>query len=677
MKNIFDIFLLFLIPANIILLFLFYFKFEKYLGKYFSIILAYGVAPLLNSLIFYYLIWFFPGSSNAFYLFIVFAFWIMLFLFSYKNIDFLKRLYLETYKDLKKRFSKKRIIIVAVLLFFIGIFSYQALFFPITDNDSSLYLMQSKALYQYKNLAWEKGEVVLVDGLNEYKYDSAIRPAIPSFMALNFSLNGNDSNQFVLQFVSFYYYYLLFAMFLFLVYKLSKRTNKDAEKSLFYGALFFIFSWTLARSFIFNTKETVIYALALLSIYLAYKLISNNKRDIKLEILLGILLGLNSFVNMHGIIIMVILLFILFFLSKLTWMERIWQIISIFSIHLFFSAFEFFKLFSFIFGNTFKASFAKRGLNKEHLNLYQISNFKELYIKGKLQILDNIGVFGFYFWFFLVIIAFKIREIWESKLGKVIVSFVTVYFFMVLDPFNLNKNQYAIVLWGSTKYASLVLLTSMIVLSVYADPAVKQIIKFTKRFYGRVIVLFGIFILIALILKSYLISIGTSVLLSVIPVYKDISFYESKVEIFYLAMILCLSAFFLGVILLRRKEKIFENLFAISFLTIYILAPFLITNVGKVPLADTFIYINKSKEEKLKNILYHGDVYRIYYYAKKNLPFGTVIKSDFNEVYSYNDYFKLSKKHSGHVAYAISKKCINNKDIIFESGGVKLCRENN
>ena len=52
-------------------------------------------------------------------------------------------------------------------------------------------------------------------------------------------------------------------------------------------------------------------------------------------------------------------------------------------------------------------------------------------------------------------------------MSKFVVAFIAVYFFIVLDPFNLNKQPFAVVLSGSLKYATLLLMLSMIITSVY------------------------------------------------------------------------------------------------------------------------------------------------------------------------------------------------------------------
>jgi len=52
MKILIDILILFLIPANIVLLFLLYNNFNKTTRDYVALVFSYGVAPLLSGLFF-------------------------------------------------------------------------------------------------------------------------------------------------------------------------------------------------------------------------------------------------------------------------------------------------------------------------------------------------------------------------------------------------------------------------------------------------------------------------------------------------------------------------------------------------------------------------------------------------------------------------------------------------
>ena len=365
-------------------------------------------------------------------------------------------------------------------------------------------------------MSWQRESIVTIREGDEYRYNSAVRPGIPSLSALTIVMAGSD-DYFSFKFISVYYYFLLLGLFLFVVVELSKRLKQDTHMAIFYGVLFYTFSWTLARSYIFNSKEIIIYFLLILSLYLTYRLIELGKRSTHLEFLLGVSIGLNAFVNLHGIIIGVFLFLILILFSSLQWKDRIRQCVFIFLMQLFFGAFEFIGMFGFIFSKNLNAIkdfltntfvYIKKSLividtpkisisdpipelsisnskeavsniqDKGHQSLYQVSNIRDLYLKAKFQILTNVGVFGFYFWFFLGVCIFCWKKIFCSSLGKIIVIFMFTYFLIIIDPFGLNRHRYAIILSGSPKYASLILFLSLIFVSVYADYFLKKGISF-------------------------------------------------------------------------------------------------------------------------------------------------------------------------------------------------------
>ncbi len=724
-NTIISILLLFVIPANIILLALFGINKLK-LGKIIFFV-SYGIAPILNGLFLYYLIWFFPEKNDVFYLGIISSFWLVLLVFCIRNWHKIVSFYKELYFSLKSDFFKKRNLLFLPVGFFLMLFSIQALFYPIVDNDKALYLNQSEAVYRYKNLDWQKESSVLIREGDEYKYNSSIRPAIPYFMALSFMID-KDKGYFVFKFLSSYYYFFLLELFLVIVYKLAGKFKQNRFKALLFGSIFFVFSWTLARSFIFNSKEIIIYFFALLSLYLTYKLIVEKKRNKGIEFLLGISLGLNVFINLHGIIIASFVLLILFLYSSLKWRERFYQIIFVFLIQVFSGAFEFLRMFGFIFASNIKAVKSNfndlceslRGyidsmrlddtpsdtpsdnqeitlkidndnqeitskitdqknteppsshLDEGHLGLYQMSNLFDIYVKGKFQILTNPGVFGFYFWFFLLIVFNKFKEIFSSKLGKIIISFMGVYFLVVLDPFSFNNHPYAIILWGSTKYASLLMLCSMIFVAVYFDWLVEKIIHWIKKVLNGIIIVSFILFILALFLKENLIDLGLEILLSVIPIFKEIGFYKEKVEGIYFFWLVCLFGLLISLIVLKYKKKYSYILFSSFLLMLFILMPFFITDVSKISLKKTFTYLFSDREVKLKETIFYGDIYKVYFYAKENLPEGSIINS-VNEVYTYNDYFKIRKNTQSTIKYKITEKCSNDKRTIYQSGKVNLC----
>lgn len=682
------IILLFFLPANIILLLLLKFRYRKQIEDFLLLILSYGVGPIINGLLFHYLISFIPNQSNKVYLTIIFALWMIALLFSIKEINQIKKIHINLFIRTKKRikFSGKRLLLFLPVLIMMFILGIQALVYPVVGNDSALYLNQSEAIYENKNLKWQKESTVIIRGDDEYRYNSAISPGIPSLIALNYLIKKENS-YFVFKLLSFYYYLLLFSIFLLIAYTLSKKIKVNSFNALFFASLFFAFSWILDRSVVFNSKESIIYFFALTSIFLLYKIIDHKGRNLSLEILLGILLGLNMFINLHGIIIGSIILLILVVYSRLSFWERIKQVLYIFVVSLFLGAFEFIFSFKFIFLSTLHKSsltlsaISSKTLSKvqnldlTHQRLYQMKSLKDLYLKGKLQILTNIGVFGFYFWMFLVVIACKFKKVVNSQLGKIILSFIFLYFLIVLDPFNLNKHSQAIVLWGSVKYATLILLTSLIITSSYAEEMIMKIFILLKKWEKMALFITTMLASGLLLFKQFFISIGLKILASVIPVYKDVSFYQGKIENFFFAGILFLLLILFSLLLVYfKKSEIAFRVLVFSLILSFVFIPFFITDVGKVKLHETFFYLNKNREYKLVKTLNYGNIYNVYYYAKSKLPEKTQIKTNFNELYPYDDYFSLHKMKKGGIKYEISRKCQPSSEVLYFSNNIYLCK---
>jgi hypothetical protein len=696
-----SILLLFIIPANIILLALFGVRKIK-LGKIIFFV-SYGIAPLLNGLFLHYLIWFFPEKNDVFYLGIILAFWLFSLVFFYQNWHKVVYFYKDLHLLLKAEFFKKRNLLFLPVALFLILFSIQALFYPIVDNDKALYLNQSEAVYKYKNLDWQKEQSILIRGDDEYKYNSSIRPAIPNFMAFSFMIN-KDEDYFIFKCLSTYYYFLLLGLFLMIVYELAGNLKQNKFKAVLFGSVLFVFSWTLIRSFIFNSKEIIIYFFTLLSFYLICKLITEKKRNKGMEVLLGISLGLNVFINLHGILIASFILLLLFLYSSLRWKERFYQVIFVFLIQVFAGAFEFFRMFGFVFASNIKMfknslidfydylnrfinmtepnvpsgtenlniSTSPAHLDEGHLGLYQISSLFDIYVRGKFQILTNPGTFSFYFWFFLLVSLSKFKEIFGSKLGKIIISFVGIYFLVVLDPFNLNNHPYAIILWGSSKYASLLVLCSMVFVAVYFDWLVKKIVHWAEKFLNGII--FTGFVSFALVLffKENLIDLGLELLLLVIPVFKEIGFYQEKVEKIYFLGLFCLFGLVVSLIVLKYKKKCSYILFSSFSLVLFVLTPFFITDASKVTYEKTFTYLFSDREAKLKEAIFYGDIYKVYFYAKKNLPKGATINS-VSEIYTYDDHFKI-RRNSENLEYIIKQKCGEDFYSLYEGGQFSLCK---
>ena len=685
-----NIVLLYILPANFILLFLFKKDICRKIGNNFSLLFSYGVAPLLSGLFLYYLTWFLPKRSESFYVFVVALFWIVVFFYSKDKIREIGTSYKNIIDSFKNNFSVTKYGAYFVVLFFAILFSVQTLFYPISENDSAYYFAQSQALHQSLDAHWYESGAIMLNSRDVYPYNAAIRPGIPATMAFSFLFGGRENNYFMFNFFSVYYYYLLIGILMLIVSRLAISLGKNPKASIFQSLLFFVFYWNMTRFYIFNNKEVVIYFLALMGLCLVYDLILEKNRNVKKEILLGIVLGLNSFVNLHGIIIGIFLLFLLFVFSKLSFWQRTRQIILIFGVNLLFSAFEFLLSFGFIFINTAKDLFKSSTVVQIgqptdqawaqrtellHESMYQVKNIKDVYLKGKLQIMTNIGSYGLYFWFFLLVLVSKFKEIMGSVFGKIILVFMAVYYLIIIDPLNLNKNELAIVLWGSPKYSMFVVLISIIISSVYFEEIVSCLFKYVYNNKLRISVVAFISAAFVYFFKFIIIAFGMNILQMLVQINRDTSFYLNKIELFYYAVLISIVS--IGVYLtilhfMKIKKGLAYKIFY-TFCLFFMVMPFFIVNVGKIPLGETFNMLNENRQEKLQDVIYFGDLFKVYYYAKNNLPKGAIVQTDLIETYTYNDYFKLRWISSPEAKYGISGKCLSSEEI-YRAGIYSLCK---
>ena len=702
--GIIKVILFFILPANLTWLFLLKWKVNEKTSNSFLLLVSYGIGPLISGLFFYYLIWFFPQKSSSFYEVILLTVWFFVLLFARDKIKEASDVYRSIALVIKKDFSIKKYSAYSIVLLITIIFSIQALVYPISENDSAWYFAQSEAFYQSKDARWYESGAIILNGTNQYAYNKMIRPGIPAFMASSFLLGQKESNYFIFSFFFVYYYYLLIGMLLLVVSRLAIELKKDPFLSRILVFLFFVFYWNMTRFYIFNNKEVVIYFLALAGIYLVYELILEKNRDIKKEVLLGIVFGLNSFVNMHGILIGIFSLLTLFFFSKLPFWQRIKQVLLVFCVSLFFSAFELVQSFSFMFLNTIRSFFGyettistltdkttrvivnangssqvlvgDQAVKAMHAQSYQMNSLKDLYLKGKLQAITNVGAYGFYFLSFLLILVMKFKEVVTSVFGKTILLFVAIYYIVIIDPLNLNKNDLAIVLSGSPKYNMFVALLSIILVAVYFDSIARSIFKyiFRNRLLLSVVSLVGALLLC--VFRKDVISLGLKLIMSFVQIDRDVSFYANKIELFYYFLFILVVLF--GIILaIFYFAKIIENTayrFFFVLCLLFMTAPFFIVNVGKVPLSKTLSLLSEDREVKLQNIIYFGDLFRVYYHAKNTLPPKTPVSTSFSELYVYNNYLQLRVPGDSMAKYGINRVCSGRDREIYRAGAYVLCQ---
>jgi len=581
------------------------------------------------------------------------------------------------------------------------------LFYP-AYGDESVYINQGKAIYQYRSDI-QKDPIITTDGKNETLYNSAVRPGIPFYYAstLLFNSNINNNNYFLFKLFSFYYYLLLFVLFIFL-----SVSRKKTIENVFICSIIFIFFWGLTRAAMFNAKETTIFYFTLLSLAFLAKMISDKSKNKSLIIMHGIILGLNIFVNVHGIIIFAIILFISLFSYKGYWTNKIRQIIVCVFLAIIFSAFDIITMFKSVvlagllsngvvsviyskLNHLYSQHFSTIVQNQwdialpdqiiestahgvvikdnTHNALYAMTSFADIYFKGKFQIFTNLGYYGLNGWFVLLACINFFKSIWKNNPERTILLFISIYYLLVIDPFNFNKSSSAIVLYGSTKYSSLVVLLGLVIAVNYWKIIMSWLLNLLDSHRYKTLFWFLLIVVLLLSLKSKIIQLLVHNLSSVIILYKDISFYQGKITLaFNILLLFIILLFFIFIIKKKYSQVIFNNLII---LVIFII-PFFLFEPGKYPLVRTILDITKSNDYKLENVLISADVYKIYFNSKKIIPENSLINTNIYDLVPYNNYFKLSTVSlTKNTDYKIDSSCDPKYfEIILHDGNYMLCR---
>lgn len=681
--------LYFLITSNILILLLLRSGFKSKISDSLLLFFSYGVGPFIPALIFYCLIWLFPGRNDTFYRLIISGLYLLFFVIGFKDIKNGIKLQKEALEGIFNIVRKLPKLLILISTVFISLYTIQLFAFPIVDNDSALYLNQSEAVYEYKNLKWQKAPSVTINQNDTYIYNSAIQPGIPSLNAFIYTFLGNNRyNYLPLKFLVFYYYVLLLNIFLYVIKKLSNKYHVDNLYSLSYGLLFFVFFWNLSRSIIFNGKEIIIYYMATLSIYMT-SLLLGLKTNWRMRLALSILLGINVFINLHGVIIESVILLILIVFSKQKLWSRLYFTALIFMLSIIFGAGELVKHFVPVFvtslgfskPHVLNTAILNKELSTVTQHIYQTVDIASVYLKGKLQIITNVGVFGFNFWLFLLIIVKYFKQLMKVGFSRTTLFFIAVYYLVVIDPLYFNKNPVSVVLWGSPKYAGYLVFLGIIITSVFINSLISWVVKKLKK--NSKLFLAGLMLctfLLMVLFHTEIINFGTRMLSLTIPMYKGLSYYRIAVEKFFYLSLLTTLIFVISLTLSVYKMKNIYLYYFANLLIIFIVAgPFFSTIVGKVPFSDSLSFIKKDQRDVLENILYKEDIFKTFFKAKEILPSGSVVSTDYSELTLYNS-GKFSMQFTdikNNYLYKISKGCTDKQIEMFNSNDIYLCKNIN
>jgi hypothetical protein len=600
-------------------------------------LLGYGISPLLISLLLYYLYSFFPGRDWIFYSLIIYAVFAIFFIVSIKEIKRIRiKNILEKIKGvLNKTFQLdifKKILLAFVL--FVVIFNLTTnIFYRVQWADAFKYLKQGFVYSQDRsNERLNTREPFSSFGESnplygpekEYRMNTAIRPALPIFYS--FFYIDKKPNNFNFASIDFIYSYYFILLILIIAYILSKQRKKQALM----GIVILLSCYSITIFSILGYKEIIILFYSIFSLYLLYLLIKGNCFLLH-PILIGIMCGLITYINYSGAMITGILFIVglIFFKSKISKKFCVIAIALIFFI--FFSGGEFSQYKNFIFNKKLiSLENQEKTFESKELESYKIRekedekiNKKDILIKGKLQGFTQIQFFGLIYLFFLFILILTLAKRKRIDLfSKLNLSFIGLFFFIVMDPFFLNPHKYAYVLSISQKYTFL-LLPFIILLTSFNF---KYLNEYFSKFRTRYILFLSIipFFLLIPKIKNFLKINLYEITKKIIPFYNGQEYYLLKIEKIFIWMIFLSFLVYIFYIINNVKKRKNDIIFKkFIFLLIFFIVPYFYILSNNYNIINTFRYIiseNTLKNQKIVESLKAKNLYHAIHYINNGLP---------------------------------------------------------
>jgi len=554
--------------------------------KKFALIIALAISPLIHSQLLYLLFMYLPHNSDLFYLLIIFLIDILLFLFSIqrftKEIPIIKPIQIPLSLLEKFLFLANISILLLVLI--------RTIFYSVTWDDQNLYLKQTYVFNQSKSLDLFNSSKIFKNDVFEHQMNSGIRPGLPFIYEYSLLFSGNyHSLDTFAQSIIFYYYLLTLILICYSSIIISKTKH-------FTYPLFAIFltqtSFNFINYSIWGFKELLIISLVLISFILINKL-NFNQNSLKTTILFGTILGLISFINFSGSVIALMLLLIQFIFSKKKLFLRFLYSLIAFIAFIFFSAYEFSFFLGWLLSSyTIPGNYISFS-NSPYLKMQEISgggelgNYKiysdsDILIKGKLQGFTQIEMYGLIFILFIFALIKYFRRIITNQHNLIIISFIILFYLIIIDLLGLNNSYYSSVTVVSSKYTVMCVPLIAIVISSQLDKLMTLLNKIKPL--HLLIVLLSYLALYFLYISHNISSIYI-LIKNIIPIWNSDSYYISRLSFYFkfsmiITMITALSILFLYKVKGEKNLNTYWQLNNVSptiTLTIIFLLPFFLS----------------------------------------------------------------------------------------------------
>lgn len=498
----------------------------------FAFLTAFLSSPFLLSLILYLLFNLLPKLPAIFYIF--FLLLPSVYIFSLKTpVKFFSKI--RTY-----HFSLFFKLLSGVLLFMLLICGLRVFFWPINWDDQIYYIEQSYALGQAKTMRefhnWGKFD----NGILRYTYNPAIRPGLPLVYA-SASLFSTRLSTVVVwsQFMSWYFIVILVVS---VFYAGKQFSTKDwAERGLISNLLIFS-TYQFINHSVQGFKELPILCLVML----ALQFISGNRSGYtKTQIgLLGMLLGLASYINISGSLLALIMLLIYFLINDERVIKKIKVIIMALLLISIFSGMEFVYAFTWaVTGGTKNISVSQiikqvvtaseepvvpiNSYKNAEFNSYKIFNVVDSYTKGKLQGFFQINFYGLVFPLFALLLVLKFNNIISGRHSRIWLVFIVLYYLLLIDLFNLNPNGFSYVTTVSQKYTVLITPFVAIMIGKYWSDIKEYLNRMSIHLFG---IISGFSLILVLLILKPNVPLISRLVTMIIPQLNSRAYYNQVIS---------------------------------------------------------------------------------------------------------------------------------------------------
>lgn len=435
--------------------------------------------------------------------------------------------------------------------------------YPPTWGDVYEYIEQGY-VYSQDRALWRLNDPIPFSlDSTYYIMNPAIRPGIPMLYSLFFMVS--PPTPYVIILTHLVYFYYLVVLVATVLYGGQLLGLKGAERVWPAGLL--LSSFYVLRFTILGGKEIVLMTLALLSLYTVHAIGGAKSLNWKYLVVLGIPMGLMCLINFSGTIIALLLGMVFLLSVRLPVKVRLWAATVLVALTLIFGGLEpWAGLAGFIF-NPNPLSPKSAVVDASKLKQAELQNYGlaegDLLLRGKLQAFTQPQFFGLIFiiWLVLVVTSWYRGEKW-SRLEKLLMLYVSVYFVIVMDPLSLNPHPYAYVLSISPKY-SLMLVPMLAVMIAGRRETARYLVHKIPRWLIYSFAVFGLLLLPKV--RNVLVGQMWEVLSNLLALTRDAGYYLALLNSLMIVMgiaglILCLSA--------RYWQKHYGKLLALGLLIV-------------------------------------------------------------------------------------------------------------